>query len=106
MGTEQDLVNLYRLRKEKLDNIKTLKKGIEDLRNEQEELRFFLLQKPEKKWRNLPPVSYDKQALENNIGRIEIHIERVERAIINEQESLKKIEEAIKILKERLNGVN
>jgi len=104
MSVEQDLANLYTLRKEKLANIQSLKKGIEELRQEQEELRFYLLQKPEKKWKNLPPVSYDKQALENNIARIEVNIERVEQSVRNEQESLKKIDEAIGILKERSNN--
>jgi chromosome segregation ATPase len=89
------------VRKEKLSNIRELKKGINDLRQEQEELKFYLLQKPEKKWKNLPPVSYDKQALENNIARIEINIERIEQSIKNEQESMKRIDEAIGILKKQ-----
>jgi len=101
MEDQEKIAGLLLLKKEIEDNISRLRQGIKSLREEQEELKFYLTVPPEKKWKNLGEVSYDKQALENNIARIEVNIERVERSVRNEQESLERMEEAIEILKKQ-----
>lgn len=87
----RDILRLEHEKGKCREGMKTLYHGIKELRREQTELQDLLSTE----------TNYDKEALQNNIKRIDFHIGQIEATINKEEAKIRQLDYMINVLRRK-----